>query len=33
MNRAMLKQYTKLVEFLGLTLGPSYELTLHDING
>lgn len=33
MNRAMLKQYTKLVEFLSLTLGPSYELTLHDING
>ena len=33
MNRAMLKQYTKLVEFLGLTLGPSYELTLRDING
>lgn len=33
MNRAMLKQYTKLVEFLGLTLGPSYEITLHDIRG
>lgn len=33
MNRSMLKQYTKLVEFLGLTLGPSYEITLHDING
>ncbi|MDD5938033.1 MAG: PAS domain-containing protein [Clostridiales bacterium] len=33
MNRAMLRQYTKLVEFLGLTLGPSYEITLHDING
>lgn len=33
MNRAMLKQYTKLVEFLGLTLGPSYEITLHDVSG
>lgn len=33
MNRSMLKQYTKLVEFLGLTLGPSYEITLHDISG
>lgn len=31
MNRAMLKQYTKLAEFLGLTLGPSFEITLHDI--
>ena len=28
MNRAMLKQYTKLVEFLGLVLGPTYEITL-----
>ncbi len=33
MNRTMLKQYTKLVEFLGLTLGPSFEITLHDIRG
>lgn len=33
LNRTMLKQYTKLVEFLGLTLGPCYEVTLHDING
>jgi len=33
MNRTMLKQYTKLVEFLGLTLGPTYEITLHDVNG
>lgn len=33
MNRAMLKQYTKLVEFLGLVLGPAYEITLHDIHG
>lgn len=33
MNRAMLKQYTKLVEFLGLVLGPTYEITLHDIRG
>lgn len=32
-NRAMLKQYTRLVEFLGLTLGPSYEITLHDVSG
>lgn len=33
MNRAMLKQYTKLVEFLGLVLGPTYEITLHDVHG
>lgn len=33
MNRTMLKQYTKLVEFLGLVLGPTYEITLHDIHG
>lgn len=32
MNRSMLKHYTKLVEFLGLALGPNYEITLHDIN-
>ncbi len=33
MNRTMLKQYTKLVEFLGLVLGPTYEITLHDVHG
>lgn len=33
MNRAMLKQYTKLVEFLGLVLGPTYEITLIDVHG
>lgn len=27
----MLKQYSILVEFLGKALGPSYEITLHDI--
>lgn len=33
MNRLMLKQYTKLVEFLSLTLGPCYEIVLLDIRG
>lgn len=33
MNRTTLKQYVKLAEFLGLVLGPCYEITLHDIHG
>ncbi|PAB58536.1 helix-turn-helix transcriptional regulator [Anaeromicrobium sediminis] len=31
MNQTMLKQYSVLVEFLGKTLGPDYEVALHDI--
>lgn len=31
MTRAMIKQYTKLVEFLSKTLGPDYEITLRDL--
>ncbi len=33
MNRTMLRQYIKLVEFLGVVLGPTYEITLHDVRG
>jgi predicted transcriptional regulator YheO len=29
----ILNQYIKLVEFLGLTLGPDYEIVLHDVRG
>ncbi len=32
MDAALLKQYTILVEFLGKTLGPDYEIVLHDIS-
>lgn len=32
MNRVLLKQYTKLVQFLALVLGPDYEIALHDIS-
>lgn len=31
MNDTMLKQYSLLVEFLGKSLGPDYEVALHDI--
>ena len=31
MNDFMLKQYSVLVEFLGKSLGPDYEIALHDI--
>lgn len=31
MNRTMLKNYMRLVDFLGQTLGPDYEITLHEI--
>jgi predicted transcriptional regulator YheO len=31
MNDVMLKQYSVLVEFLGKSLGPDYEVALHDI--
>ena len=27
----LLRQYAKLVEFLGYALGPSYEIALHDL--
>ena len=27
----LLQQYMKLTEFLGLTLGPDYEVALHDL--
>ncbi|QXM06543.1 helix-turn-helix transcriptional regulator [Crassaminicella indica] len=30
MNQTILKQYSILVEFLGKTLGPDYEVVLHD---
>ncbi len=33
MNRSTLKHYIKLVEFLGHVVGPSYEISLHDIQG
>lgn len=33
MNRSTLKQFVKLVEFLGHVVGPTYEITLHDIQG
>lgn len=33
MNRSTLKHYVKLVEFLGHVVGPTYEITLHDIQG
>lgn len=32
MNSAMIKQYEKLIEFLSKTLGPNYEITLHDLS-
>ena len=28
---ALLQQYVKLTEFLGLALGPDYEVALHDL--
>ncbi|GKX28515.1 hypothetical protein SH1V18_09950 [Vallitalea longa] len=31
MDKNTLKQYTSLVKFLGQTLGPDYEVALHDI--
>ncbi|MEW9094560.1 MAG: PAS domain-containing protein [Clostridiaceae bacterium] len=31
MDKTTLKQYTKLVEFLGKVLGPDYEIVLHDL--
>lgn len=31
MKKAMLQQYKTLVEFLGLVLGPDYEVALHDL--
>ena len=31
MANALLRQYVKLVEFLGYALGPSYEIALHDL--
>lgn len=33
MNRSTLKQYVKLVEFLGQVVGPTYEITLYDVQG
>ena len=32
MTRAMIKQYTAMVEFLSKALGPDYEIALHDLN-
>ncbi len=32
MNKALFKQYSKLVHFLSQALGPDYEITLHDIS-
>lgn len=32
MKRAMLKQYSILVDFLGQVLGPDYEIALHDLS-
>lgn len=31
MTEQMLRQYTVLVEYLGKTLGPDYEVVLHEI--
>ena len=31
MTEQMLRQYTVLVEYLGATLGPDYEVVLHEI--
>ena len=31
MTEQMLRQYSQLVEFLGLALGPDYEIVLHEI--
>lgn len=31
MTEQMLRQYTVLVEYLGQTLGPDYEVVLHEI--
>lgn len=31
MNKSQLNQFSKLVRFLGATLGPDYEVVLHDI--
>ncbi|WP_027625496.1 helix-turn-helix transcriptional regulator [Clostridium lundense] len=31
MNKNILDQFTKLVEFLGKVLGPDYEIVLHDL--
>ncbi|HVI41771.1 MAG TPA: PAS domain-containing protein [Anaerovoracaceae bacterium] len=32
MKRAMLKQYSILIDFLGRVLGPDYEIALHDLS-
>lgn len=32
MTEKMLRQYSVLVDFLGQTLGPDYEVTLHDLD-
>lgn len=32
MTTAMIRQYTCLTEFLGTTLGPDYEIILHDLS-
>ena len=32
MTEPLLSQYTRLVEFLGLVLGPDYEIILHEIS-
>ena len=32
MTEQLLSQYTRLVEFLGLVLGPDYEIILHEIS-
>ncbi len=32
MNRVLLRQYTRLVQFLTQVLGPDYEIALHDIS-
>ena len=31
MANPLLQQYIKVTEFLGLTLGPDYEVALHDM--
>ena len=32
MTPDMLQQYSVIVQFLGKTLGPDYEVVLHDLN-